>query len=658
MSAPSVRPDAPDAPQAEQAERPARSEAATGRWADFESDRGWVVVDGWVAAAAVAAAVGAWTAPAVPWPVALAVVVAAALARRPAWLVLGVLLVTAVLSQRAWAGLDPAQPGPVQGRAVLVGDPQRLVAATVAVARFDGQRVELWAHGPPAAGLRRALAGQVIVFEGHRQPRPAEAIAADPWRRVVGRIELSRVDGVEPGLWPHRLANEVHRRLAHGARSLPEDDRALLAGLVLGDDREQPPQLRDAFDAVGLSHLLAVSGQNVAFVLAAASPVLLRLRLRARFVAVLTLLAFFATVTRFEPSVLRAVTMAAATATAAALGRPASGLRVLCLAVVGLLAVDPLLVRALGFQLSVAASAGILVLAPAIQRRLPLPPSWGTALAVPLAAQLATAPLLVSRNGSLPLVSLLANVAAVPAAGLVMTWGSSAGLIAGFLPGWAAALLSSPSRVLLGWISWVARRGADLPAVPIGPRALAVGAVLAALLHHRERRHARSMGPTGAVELDRASSAAGVNPRHWALVGAAVVTLALLDPPSAPWRPLPAGAELYRAGGDEVLVVRRPVDGARLLRALRGSIDEPVELLVVASTSSGAWRAATAVDDAYDVEQVLSVDGRAGTGRARPGDRYLVGRLEVELGGPAATSTVATGPLAVLVSGDERRVPP
>ena len=91
--------------------------------------------------------------------------------------------------------------------------------------------------------------------------------------------------------------------------ALPICRRALLAGLVLGDDRDQPAVLRDAFSAVGLTHLLAVSGQNVAFVLAAAGPLLRRLRLGPRLAAVLVLLAFFALVTRFEPSVLRAAVM-------------------------------------------------------------------------------------------------------------------------------------------------------------------------------------------------------------------------------------------------------------------------------------------------------------------------------------------------------------
>ena len=83
-------------------------------------------------------------------------------------------------------------------------------------------------------------------------------------------------------------------------------DAASCFGVVLGDGREQRPELADEFRASGLSHLLVVSGENVAFVLALAAPGLRRLGLRSRWLATLGLLGFFGLLTRWEPSVLRA----------------------------------------------------------------------------------------------------------------------------------------------------------------------------------------------------------------------------------------------------------------------------------------------------------------------------------------------------------------
>ena len=74
------------------------------------------------------------------------------------------------------------------------------------------------------------------------------------------------------------------------------------------------------------------------------------------------MIAFFALITRFEPSVLRASAMAAVAVTATTLGRDSSSLRLLALAVGGLVLVDPFLVHSVGFQLSVAACVGIVLL--------------------------------------------------------------------------------------------------------------------------------------------------------------------------------------------------------------------------------------------------------------------------------------------------------
>src|SRR3546814_15095963 len=106
-----------------------------------------------------------------------------------------------------------------------------------------------------------------------------------------------------------------------------------------------------------MTHLLAVSGQNVAFCLVLAGPLLRRLRLWLRLAATLAVIAMFGLMTRFEPSVLRASAMAALAATVITIGRPASRVRIIGLAAPGLLLVDPLLLHPAGFRLSLAACA-------------------------------------------------------------------------------------------------------------------------------------------------------------------------------------------------------------------------------------------------------------------------------------------------------------
>ena len=163
-------------------------------------------------------------------------------------------------------------------------------------------------------------------------------------RHIRGRLTVASIDGWSAGDPASRAANRIHRTLATGAAVLPPAERALFLGFVLGDDREQSPAVKQAFRDSGLAHLTAVSGENVAFLLVVVSPLLGRLGLRSRWAATIAVIAWFALLTRFEPSVLRACVMAGLAATATFLARPVSTVRLLGLAVTGLLLVDPLLV--------------------------------------------------------------------------------------------------------------------------------------------------------------------------------------------------------------------------------------------------------------------------------------------------------------------------
>jgi competence protein ComEC len=370
------------------------------------------VADGWVVALAVATFAGSLAAAdghvaRVPLVLAATVLALALATRRPGALCLGAALLAASLGQRSIAGLEaPLDTGPVTAEVTLVSDPSPDAHGGVAVdVRLDGRRLRAHARLAPAAALDDRLAGERILVVGDvRPPGPAES--ALRYRHLAGRLEVDAVVGWRPGGGVTRVANGLRRTLARGAEVMSDRHASLLAGLTLGDDRDQPADMTDAFRAAGLTHILAVSGQNVAFVMVVVAPVLGRLRFGPRLAVTLAVLAGFALVTRFEPSVLRATAMAAVAATGTALGRPASTLRVLALGVGGILLVDPLLATSLGFRLSVAGAAGIVVGAGRIERMLPGPRWLAAPLSVTLAAQLAVAPFLVAAFGAVPVASL------------------------------------------------------------------------------------------------------------------------------------------------------------------------------------------------------------------------------------------------------------
>lgn len=284
--------------------------AATGRPL---SDGGAVVLAG-------AAVLGCMVARPLPLALGAGAGLLTVAARRPWMLWFTAALLGSTFGARAEAGLRPAAPSSYRGSVTLVTDPRATFGGVRAVVRVRHKRLELHTSGGAAGAVRASLAGERLTVEGRVRPLVDPA----PWlrvRHVVGNIDVRSAERLDAGSVPWRQANSVRRLLERGAVTLPPVERSLFAGFVLGDDRDQSPTVTDDFRAAGLTHLLVVSGQNVAFVLALLTPVASRLRLGGRWAVTIGVIAFFAVVTRGEPSVLRASAMAALAVTASTLGR-------------------------------------------------------------------------------------------------------------------------------------------------------------------------------------------------------------------------------------------------------------------------------------------------------------------------------------------------
>ena len=336
------------------------------------------------------------------------------------------------------------------------------------------------ASGDDVAALRVIEAGDHVVLEGRLVPLGDGGFDDRArWRHAVGRLDDARVVQLSA---PHGLlavANSIRAVILRGTRSLAPTPRALVAGFLLGDTRGIPTPVINAYRDSGLSHLLAVSGENVAFVMALAAPLLRRLRLGARTATALGIVAVFAAMTRFEPSVLRASAMAAIALLATLGGRPASNLRVLVYAVIVLLLGDPFLVHSVAFALSCGASAGIAVFSRPIGARLPGPRVLREPLGVSIGAQLGVLPVLLCVFGTFPLVTPLSNLAAAPAAQVLGVYGFFASAVSGIVPQ-LGPLLQQPSALLVTWITTVARVGAAVPFRLDRRGALGVAALVAA----------------------------------------------------------------------------------------------------------------------------------------------------------------------------------
>jgi competence protein ComEC len=204
----------------------------------------------------------------------------------------------------------------------------------------------------------------------------------------------------------------------------------------------------------------------VALFLAVASPLLRRARPVPRLLATLALIGWFVVLTRAEPSVLRAGMMASLAAVAFALGNEREPPRLLAIAVIVLLLVDPLLVESVGFWLSVGATAGVTIIGPPLRRRL----SWlgwlASPLAMTLAAQAGVAAPSLLVFGRLSFAGTIANLVAIPVAGLVMLYGLPACIVAGIVEPLRAVVMF-PVALGVRWVDGVAVLAARAePAAP------------------------------------------------------------------------------------------------------------------------------------------------------------------------------------------------
>ena len=581
-----------------------------------------------VVSLAAAAWAGALLASAVPVVVVAVAVVAAAFARHVAIVGLALLALTSLLAHRGLAGLEPSPAGAFEGVVAAVTDPEPTTSGGL---RFEvttgADRLLADVVSPTATeALRRRLAGDRFLVRGRTTPFPRRT-AWTTSRHLAGRLHIESVVAVGPGSSPAALANRFRRLLDDGARSLPPDRQALLAGLVLGDDRAQPAELTADFRAAGLTHLLAVSGQNVMLVIVLAGPLLRRLRIWPRYLAAIGLVAAFALVTRFEPSVTRAAFVAGVALFARTTGRPSGGVRHLALAVCLLLVVDPLLVHSLGFRLSVAASAGVLLLAPPVSTRLPGPRWFREGLGVTAGAQLAVAPVLVPVLGPMPLAALPANVLAGPLAGALMMWGLTAGSLAGLLGGRAAAMLHLPSGAGLAVMEQVASVGASLPMGQVDLRHLAVLAAGVVVVRAASRRDAPSMLALGGVLV----------------VGALLAPL--VTPVRSGVRPAGFDATVWVDGPVAVVDVGPRADPVAVVEELRAAEVVSVGLVVVRTSRSSAAHVVDAVAARFPVGTVLAPPGLAVRDAVVPpaGLRLRVRRLLVSVDGAGPPMRVRIG---------------
>ena len=394
----------------------------------------------------------------------------------------------------------------------------------VEVLRFGGFDV----HEPARLDLppdRAPPQGALLeIVASVRAPRPAERgdrfDEATYLRRqgvhIVLRADSFRVVGHRGGLGG--VADGLRRHVARSmAPGVTGERRALIAGVVLGDDEGLEPGLRDDFRASGLYHLLAVSGQNVAYVIAGALLLawVLGLPRWIGHLGALAAVSAYVLAVGWQPSVVRAGVAGSLASLAWLASRPGDRWYFLLAGGALLLAVNPYNLLAPGFQLSFAAVAAIFLAVPALERRLegyPFPRALAGVFAVSLACGIATAPILWLQFGAIPLFAVGANAVAAPVVPPLLGMALAAATLEPILPS-AAQALAWANGWLAAYLAWCARLVGGLPYAQVTTWAgLAIAAAAALVVGA-----ALKLGPTRRRRLVVLASAAVATAIGWRL---------------------------------------------------------------------------------------------------------------------------------------------
>lgn len=485
---------------------------ACAAWASAYVALGWSPLVG-LAAAAVLCGVG----------------LASALGWRRAWaltLAAAALCASGACAAAAWR-LAALQRGPLPALAharakvtleLVIGADPRLLAVAGAhggsrsIVVFPAKAVAV----TPASGVTTTVRSPVFVLASGRgwlDLQPSQHVVASGRLGVPqpGEFEAATFDASGPPMSTgppsrmQRLAGLARSGLRTATEPLPAGPGGLLPGLVDGDVSRLPPAVVADFKTTGLTHLVAVSGANVAIVLGAVLMVARWVGLRARGQALAGALAIvgFVVVARPQPSVLRAAAMGLVAVVALAAGRRRRALPALCAAVLLLVYVDPTLARSVGFTLSVLATGALLLVAPPLRERFARRmPRWlAEALAVPTAATLVCSPVIASFAGRVSLAAVPANLLAEPAVAPATILGVVTACVA---PWWTtgAQMIARVAALPCAWLVWVARTFARLPGAavtwPTGVAGAADLALVVLLFAFATRLLARARGERGA----------------------------------------------------------------------------------------------------------------------------------------------------------------
>lgn len=314
------------------------------------------------------------------------------------------------------------QDVPVSGKAVVYVTQKK----SAAIARYGDQLV---------------VRGEIKALHGYQNPGMIDTVAALERQGITAKLQAVK-DGavIQPNRAGHfrRSVDEIRAKiLRYMEEVMPKQDAAALFAMLFGGYTGIKPELLEAFTATGIVHILSVSGSHITLLAGTLQwlGALLRLRPMAVAAVIIFAVSVYAVFAGCVPPVLRSAAMGILTFVALALGREKDARHTLALVCLLILAFQPRLIYDISFQLSFAATVGLLYLSPLLRQALIKLPGWLAGnLAITIAAQLSVLPFLAWYFHSVSLSALLANLVAVPLVELIIIGGLLAVVLGVCLP--------------------------------------------------------------------------------------------------------------------------------------------------------------------------------------------------------------------------------
>jgi len=277
-----------------------------------------------------------------------------------------------------------------------------------------------------------------------------------------------RIGGKNKGNFFVQLGLVLRARIVNVIkRSLPPQQAGLLNGMLIGYKQDLSPEVQYAFSASGLSHIMAVSGSNVAFIVLPLVFLFKKLKFRQKFanISIILVLIMFTLVTGFEPSVLRAVIMAIVVLIGQIMWRETEIFTSISFAAIVLFFYSPGILFNIGFQLSFAATISLVLFYNNLKQMLSfkfIPSFISDVLAATVSAQIGVLPIMLIYFNTVSVVSILSNLIVVPLVGVITILGLLMAVL-GQIHIVFSILIGYVNNVLLSFVLVVTKISANMP---------------------------------------------------------------------------------------------------------------------------------------------------------------------------------------------------